>query len=165
MKTVLLTIENTVFLPIKIIKNCNKIIFTISTYYGIFLVFKYLNKNEIEKLNNFDSKKEFIKVEVDRGIQLPFDIVIDKDELNKKPMKNFEVGGMFLYLMKPATKVGKKCYEKFLEKNKTFKEKENSFGVNIRDSEVKIKLKENNDPSFDNFEEYDEFLESSLDEN
>lgn len=134
-------------------------------------MFKYVNKNEveIEKPINSDDQEKFVKVEVvGKSVKLPFDIVVDKDDLVNKPMKPIAINGMFLYLLGPATSIGKKCYEKchekYLEKNERFTEKTGNFGVNLRNSEVKMKLYENHDPKFDNYEEYDEFLNSNLDE-
>ena len=55
--------------------------------------------------------------------------------MNKKSFKPTELSGVGVFLLKPVISLGKKCYEKFLEK-------ENSFGINVTRSEVKIKQNE-----------------------
>ena len=58
-KNLLFAVENAILLPIKIIRNSSKIIFIGTLYYGVFVIFKQVNKDEIKigNLNNNDNKK------------------------------------------------------------------------------------------------------------
>lgn len=160
LKVLKFALEEIIFLPIKIVKNSSKILMTGAFYYGIFLVYESTNKNEIKV--KFDetnrNKKQFVKVKVTESNNLPFDIVIDKDELDKKPFGKVAVNGKILWFAKPISRLVKRGINNLVEKK-------GEFGIDLKDDEILTSVYENHDPFFETFDEYEKNLYDCLDEN